>query len=140
MIIIYQPEGQDERRWDLRGTQILHSEGEAVERVTGQTWAEVEQQLSRGSARSMRAVAWVLVKRGEPTLRYSAFDPPLGAVQIDFDHEERAVLREEIEKNPDLSDAERAAALEELADPEPAEDTEDPKAEAPVGEDLGTAA
>jgi hypothetical protein len=117
VIITYSPQDGEARAWDLKKVRILSSEAEAVERATDLTYAQVKDQLSKGSARALRAVGWVLAKREAPTLRYGQFDPPEDELDIDFDAEERALLREEAESNPDLTDAQREQLLEALADP-----------------------
>jgi hypothetical protein len=126
VIITYSPQDGEARRWDLKTVRLLSSEAEAVERATDLTYAQVRDLLSKGSARALRAIAWVLAKRDAPTLRYGQFDPAEDELDIDFDAAERAVLREEALSSPDLSDAEREQFLALLAEPEPEAAETDP--------------
>ncbi|MEU9793834.1 hypothetical protein AB0E27_24935 [Streptomyces sparsogenes] len=114
MIIVYAPEGGDERRWDLKTARILATEAEAVERVTGLEWEQAKSKVLNGSMLATRAVAWVLLKRDEPTLRYAQFTPAAAELAYELDGEEMAVIREEIEKNPEIGEDERAALLAQL--------------------------
>lgn len=120
MIIAYTPQDGTEHRWDLKTARILSTEAVAVEKVTDLTWPQVKANLAQGSIGSLRAVAWILSKRDDPTLRYSQFDPAEEELELDFDAEERALLRAEVEQSEDLTDTERAQALAALADPEDA--------------------
>lgn len=134
MIIVYAPEGADAHRWDLKTVRVLSSEAEAVEKVTGLTWAQVKKNLSEGSMTAMRAVAWILAKRDDPTLRYRGFDPAEGELDVDFDRQERAALREAINTDDELTDAQRAVALQALEDTDPDEEPDpQPDAEADQG-------
>lgn len=133
MIIIYAPEGVERRTWNLKEVRFMSSEAEAVERATGLEWQEAKARVVKGSMLALRAVTWVLLKRDQPTLRYTAFDPAENEIGVDLDAEEWGVLREELAASEDLSDAERAAALAQLdaeitgAEPADAEPDEVPK-------------
>ncbi|MCP9209280.1 hypothetical protein [Streptomyces cucumeris] len=114
MIIVYVPEDGEERRWDLKTARITAVEAEAVERATGLEWEQAKAKVLNGSMLATRAVAWVLLKRDQPTLRYVQFVPAANELGYDLDAEEMAAIREGIENNPDLDEDERAAALAQL--------------------------
>src|SRR5882757_529265 len=118
MIIEFTPADGEARRWDLKTTAILIPEAAAVEKVCGERWPQVKAAALEGGAQALWAIAWVLMKRDDPTLRMTQWTPAADALSVDFDAEERALLRAEADKNPDLTDAERAAINRELADPE----------------------
>lgn len=117
MIIEYAPEGGERRRWDLNAVKLMASEAETLERLTGWTWHEAKQQLSKGSMRALRSFAYVLEKRANPSLRYSQFEPAADELDYWLDDVERKAWREELETAPDLDDEQREemlAALDEL--------------------------
>jgi hypothetical protein len=108
--------GGEELRWDFHPARLMSVEAEAIEKVTGLTYAEWGAALLKGSAGSSRALVWVLRKRSEPTLRYRDVDFPIGDLGIDLDAEEKAAVRVELASNTTLTDDERAEALAALGD------------------------
>lgn len=114
MILIYEPEGGEPRRWDLKQIRFMSTEAENVERVTGMEWQEAKARVIKGSMLALRAIVWVLAKRDEPALRYSAFDPAENEIGVDFDAEEWQAVRDELAKSPDMSEEERALALAQI--------------------------
>lgn len=104
--------------WNLKEVKILASEAESVENVTGVKWGQVLGEITSGSITALRSVTWVLLKRETPTLRYRDFDPAADDMDVEFDAEERKAMREEIQKSPDLTEAEKSQAMIMLADPE----------------------
>lgn len=142
MIIVYAPSGGDTHRWNLKDARILATEAEAIERVTGLEWAAARAKVVKGSMLALRALAWVLFKREQPTLKYSQFQPAADELTYEYDAEERAVIRKNIEDDDDLTAEEKAEILAEmdeedarLAENEPA-DVEDPE-EAPKASAAG---
>lgn len=128
MILIYEPEGGERRTWNLKEIRFMSSEAETVERSTGLEWQEAKARVIKGSMLALRAIVWVLVKRDQPALRYTQFDPAENEIGVDFDTEEWAVVRDELANSPDLDDEQRAIALAQLdaeaagaapAEPEP---------------------
>lgn len=133
MIITYTPADGDERRWDLKDVRILMPEAAAVERVVGERWPQVKAAAMQGGAQALWAIAWVLMKREDPTLRMTAWAPAEDELGVDFDPEERALLRAEALKNPDLTDEQREQVLAELADPEDGQAADEgPEGKAPA--------
>ncbi|MEV0183807.1 hypothetical protein AB0I54_31665 [Streptomyces sp. NPDC050625] len=114
MIIVYAPEDGQTHRWDLKTARILATEAEAVERVTDLDWATARSKVVKGSMLALRAIAWVLLKRSQPALRYTQFDPAAGELGFEYDADERAVIRANIETDEDLTEEERAGILAEL--------------------------
>jgi hypothetical protein len=114
LILIYAPEGGERRTWNLKEVRFMATEAEAVERATGVEWQEAKARVIKGSMVALRAVVWVLVKRDEPTLRYSAFDPAEHEIGVDLDAEEWGVLREELANSDDMSDEQKALMLAQL--------------------------
>jgi len=120
LIIIYRPEGGQEHRWDLRSKEsgkLKSSEAELVEETLDLTWVEFEQKLLRGWMRGLRTLAWVLLRRDDPALTLDGFDPDGEELDVDLDAAERAQLRAEVERSPDLTPEQRAEALAKFADP-----------------------
>lgn len=128
MIIVYAPEGGETHRWDLKEIRILATEAEAVERVTDLEWEAARTKIVKGSMLALRAVAWVLMKRTDPSLRYAQFAPAAAELSYEYSKEERAAIRANVETSPDISDEERAAILAEF-------DEADEALDAPADED-----
>lgn len=126
MIVIYQPEGAEPHRWDLKKVRILSTEAEAIERCTGLEWEKVTRKVATGSMLAIRAVAWVLLKREDTSLAYRAFVPAAGELGYEPDAEELAVIRDLIEKDTSMDPDEKAEMLadfdEVLAEAEAAAD------------------
>lgn len=114
MIIVYAPEGSDEKRWDLKTARIMAPEAEAVERATGLEWEQAKTKVLNGSMLAIRAITWVLMKRDQPNLRYAQFTPAAAELAYELDGEEMAVIRQEIERNPELDEDERESLLAQL--------------------------
>lgn len=73
MIIIYTPaEGEPQQ---LDAGRLRTSEIQVAERTADMPWAEIRQGLQDGNVTAIRTVAWVLLKRSQPSLRYGEFDP-----------------------------------------------------------------
>ncbi|MEV6651192.1 hypothetical protein [Streptomyces sp. NPDC051219] len=73
MIITYTPEGGEEQQLDAG--RLRTSEIQIVERTADLVWPDVRQGLKDGNVTAIRAVAWVLLKRDQPGLKYGEFDP-----------------------------------------------------------------
>lgn len=74
MLVIYTPAEGAPERYSVDDLSAIESE--AIERVTGMEWHEVDQALRKQAPGAMRAVLWVWRKRQQPTLRFSDFDVP----------------------------------------------------------------
>jgi hypothetical protein len=138
VIIVYRPDEGEERRWDLSQTRIMAVEAEQVERITDLTWNQARERLADGSMRALRAIAFVLLKRDQPTLRYGEFNPPASALDWEFDTGELVRLRETIvaSDEPEESKAEALADVDALLAERVADDAAEaadlvPKASAP---------
>lgn len=116
MFLTYRPEGADERRWPFKPERLMSAEAEAIERQTGWTYEEFGERLIKGSVTARRALLWVMLKREEPTLRYSQVDVPSGSVALDYERHELEAIRDKVAENADLSEREQRAALASLDD------------------------
>ena len=54
--------------YSLNTLKMTFAEGEAVERITGLSFAEVGPAIDQGNLKPMRAMMWVAAKRVNPTL------------------------------------------------------------------------
>jgi hypothetical protein len=122
VIIFYVPEGGEPQHYDTR--KLLTSEASAAGRALGMKWPEIREALSGDDPEAMRAVAWVMRKRQEPTLRFGEFDPAVDELVVRWDHREIADRVAEAAK-VDASDDERAlfyrVLVRNAADPAAAE-------------------
>lgn len=74
MILIYRAEDSTEERFDI--DELSSIESEAIERVTGMDWDEIETELKAQRPGVMRAVLWSFRKRDDSGLQFSSFDVP----------------------------------------------------------------
>lgn len=122
MIIVFTPEGGDEERYDTR--KLLTSEASAAGRAIGMKWAGLREALNEDDPEAMRAVAFVMRKRGNPQLRFADFDPAVDELTVKWDHREITDRVTEAAKI-DGADEERAAfhriLIRNAADPGAAE-------------------
>lgn len=114
MILIYEPADGPAERYDL--DEMSAVESEAVERVTGVKWPQVEQDLREQSPTALRAVLWAWRKRQTPTLRYADFDVPgwRKRLRARLSAEEVAELVEAVDQQYGDNEANHAQALREL--------------------------
>lgn len=129
MLITYAPDEGDKQEWQFKGRTLMATEAEAIEKVTGIDWGEFSGRLMAGSPTAKRGLLWALLKREEPTLRFSACDFPIGSVEVELDEEEKADLRAAVRRSPSLTEEQRREALAQLggeeADDEPGPKDED---------------
>jgi len=118
MIIVYAPRDGETHRWNMKEVRILSTEAEAVERVTDLEWDKARAKVLKGSMLALRAIAWVLMKRQEPALRYGEFVPEAGELGYEWDADERAVIRANIVSDDDLAPGEKALILAEFDEAE----------------------
>ncbi len=114
MILVYAPEGADERRWTFKPEKLMSSEAEAIEKATHLTYAEFGMELIKGSVTARRALLWVLLKREDAPLRLAQVDPPVGSITVEYEVDELIAMRDGVQQDTSLSDDERAAVLEQL--------------------------
>jgi hypothetical protein len=130
VLLIYRPEGADERRWTFQPEKLLSSEAEALEKVTGMTYQEFGQALIKGSATARRALLWVYLKREDAPLRFNQIDVPVGAISLDYETHELVAIRDALKDDKSLSDEDRAQAIDgiqELIDAQADGEDEAPK-------------
>lgn len=115
MHLIYRPEGVKPLSWDFTVGRFRIDEAEAVERQTGQTIQELGQGLKRGSAVSIHAFLWLLLRRdpGRRQLRFDEVTFVLDEVTVDLDDDEKQrvldALQAQLDAGEGLSDLERQA-------------------------------
>lgn len=86
MIIHYQPEGGDLQRLDAG--RMRASEIQIIERTADDHWSSLKGAMRQGDINALRTVAWAILKRSNPALRYSEFDPWEGELRVRLDNTE----------------------------------------------------
>ncbi|MEU5077106.1 hypothetical protein AB0G76_36990 [Streptomyces asoensis] len=133
MIIQYQPEGGELQRLDAG--RLRASEIQIIERTADGRWAEIKEAMGEGDINALRTVAWALLRRSQPSLRYGEFDPWEGELRARLDKREVAAYAHRILEAYRDQPEDLAEAFDELRgaadDPETAEaaiaDVTDPK-------------
>ncbi|MFI8962047.1 hypothetical protein ACIGO8_08020 [Streptomyces sp. NPDC053493] len=86
MLIVYTPAGGEAAHFDLRS--IRTAEASIISRALDTTWRKVKELLADDDPEAMRAVAWAVKKRSEPTLRLADFDPLVDELTVRLDKTE----------------------------------------------------
>ncbi len=97
MKFVYTPEGADPRSWDFDPNKLLNVEAEIIERHTGLTFAEVIENMSKGSMLALHGILFVLLKRSDPTLKWDSVQFSLSELDLDLDEDEAQAARAELE-------------------------------------------
>lgn len=128
MKIVYTPESGDNREWAYKPQKMLSVDAEAIERVTGWTFQEFGEKFMAGSALAQHALLWVLLRRDNRALKFSDVRFAMDEMNVDFDAEERAAMREALDGPDagDLSDDERIQLEKYLAESEDDDSAADP--------------
>jgi len=136
MIIYYTPEDGPPREFEFLPSRLISPEAEAIEKVgrggDWDTFEEFGQKFLKGSIRAYRAALWVMLKRENPTLRFSDLVFRVGEVSVDYSKTELIKIREALEKEDDedtdisIALAQVNSALKEKVDEEVIPDLKDP--------------
>lgn len=118
MIVTYKPAGGDERTWTYRAAEMSSGDAEDIEDAVGKTFDEWQMALQTGGAKARRALLWIMLRRDTPGLRFRDVQFKMGELEVEFEREEKARLRAEVEKLKDIADADREQLLSLLADDE----------------------
>ncbi|MFJ6810659.1 hypothetical protein ACIQRK_32425 [Streptomyces anulatus] len=136
MIIIYSPEGGEPERLDAG--RLRASEIQIAERTADRPWDVLKGSLVDCDVTALRTLAWVIKKRADPSLRFSAFDPFEDELKVRLDARETHRYAAEMFARYGHDPVELAGAWEELreaaddpaiADAAIKEQTDGPKAE-----------
>lgn len=130
MIVTFTPTESDTRTYEYKPRLFPNKDAETIERLTGTSYQKFVQDVSSGNALARRALVFVFEKRVHPTLKWDAFDFPYGAVEVEYDRDEYAAMREAIESDTTLDDEAKAPIVAQLREFEESA-PEVPKAPAP---------
>jgi hypothetical protein len=86
LLIVYSPAGGEVERFDIR--TLRTSEASIAQKTLGISWAEIQKGIDIDDPEILRGVAYVLKKRGQPTIRYGDFDPLIGELITKLDQRE----------------------------------------------------
>lgn len=116
MKFIYKPEGTEEpdwKTWEFDPDKLMSPEAEAIERLTGFTYSEWGDAVSRGSMAAIHGLLYVMLKRENPTLKYDSVVFCLAEIDFEVDDEESAEIRATLEQRVEAGEvlAEDDAAL-----------------------------
>ena len=130
MIVTFTPTEGDSRAYEFKPRLLPNRDAELLEKLTGKSYQTFVQDATSGNALARRALVFMFEKRTHPTLKWDAFDFPYGAVEVEYDRDEYAAMREAIEADKSLDDEERAPIVAQLREFEESA-PEVPKAPAP---------
>lgn len=98
MKLIYTPEGGERQEWVYKPGKLRASDAELLERRTGMSWGDFNQTLARGSMLARRALLWHFLRQTHATLRFEDVDFALDELSLEFDRQEWAHIRREVEQ------------------------------------------
>lgn len=68
MEFVYKPDGAPEQRWPFAPARMSNKESVLIERLTGWTFLEWQDQFFAGSVTAAHALLWILLRRKNPEL------------------------------------------------------------------------
>ena len=86
MLIVHTPAGGTPEEFDIRSVRV--NEASIVSRTMDTTWKKVKERLFDDDPEAMQAVAWVIKKRTEPSLRLADFNPVADELAVRLDKTE----------------------------------------------------
>ncbi|WP_328739872.1 hypothetical protein OHA91_22755 [Streptomyces erythrochromogenes] len=113
MIILYQPADGEEQQFDMR--RLRASEAQIIERTTDMKWSAIKIGVRDDDPTAMRGVVWAMLKRQQPSLRWSEFDPAVDELTSRFDAREVASYAADIVALPEDRQAGAIAELKAYA-------------------------
>ncbi|WP_329187051.1 hypothetical protein [Actinacidiphila glaucinigra] len=93
MFLIYTPEDGEPQRFRYVPQKLMTAEREALERRSGQDFADFTKGVLNGNAVCRRALLWVLLKRQHPTLRYEDVDFAWDELELQYSKQEYELMR-----------------------------------------------
>lgn len=117
MKFVYKPEGAEPRSWDFDPAKLMSPEAEAIERLTGMTYGEWGDAVTRGSITALHGLLYVMLKRGNPTLTYDQVEFCLEDIDFEVEDVEAEEIRVALEQRTEAGetlDTGDAALLEQL--------------------------
>jgi hypothetical protein len=98
--LVYQPEGSDEpTRWPYNPRKLMSAEREAIEKRTGQPFAEFTKAVIQGSSLARRALLWVMLKRDHPTTKFDDVDFAWDELRLEYSRQEYAQMIADASEN-----------------------------------------
>lgn len=70
--LVYKPEGVEPKSWPFDPEKMPSNELILIEQLTGMTFGEWADAITRGSMTALHAALWVLLRRADDTLEPSA--------------------------------------------------------------------
>lgn len=123
MILFYSNDGGSTQRLDA--SRMRASEIQVIERTADGRWDDIRAAALEGEINAMRVIAWAVLKRATPTLRFGDFDPYEGDLRARLDDREMRVFAEQIYAKYGANPDELAEAIAELRDSAADPDTVD---------------
>ena len=117
MRLIYTPEGAEKQEFDFVPQKLMSPEAEAIESVGGSAWDSFDDfgvLFMKRNMRAKRAALWIMLKRQQPTLKFKDLEISVGSIEIDYDDDEKRLIREAIAADPDMDPDDRAMYLKQI--------------------------
>lgn len=118
MRLIWTPEDGEKREWSFRPMQLMTQDVEDIEAVGGAMWRSFDEfgdVFMRGNRRAHRAALWILLRAERPRLEFHDLQLRADEVEVDFEPDEAAILREQLGSDRSLDPAQREFLVAALA-------------------------
>jgi hypothetical protein len=86
MIVVFTPAEGEQQQFDPVSLRV--SEASIAQRTAGMKWQDIVNGLTTDDLEAMRVIAWVCLKRSQPSLRYDDFDPGVTELSSRLDRRE----------------------------------------------------
>lgn len=104
MYLVYQPEGAEEpQRFQYKPQKLMSAEREALERRSHMDFADFTKGVLNGNAVCRRALLWVMLKRGHPTLKYEDVDFAWDELTLEYSKQEYELMRANLIESGDAT-------------------------------------
>lgn len=98
MKLIYTPDDGERQEWVYKPGKLRAGDAELLERRTNMSWGDFNQALARGSILPRRALLWYFLRQTHATLRFEDVDFALDELSLEFDRQEWAAIRQQVEE------------------------------------------
>jgi hypothetical protein len=114
MLVTFQPEGQEKpSEWQFRPQEVMQSQAEMIEKRSGMSFPEWTEALGKGNSKARKVLLWHLMTRdGQPVRIEEIPDFRYADLKVDPSLDEMQDIRETVLSSKDISDEDRATALE----------------------------
>jgi hypothetical protein len=114
MRLIFTPEDGEKREWEFTPLRLMSFQTDWLEEAGGETWASYDEWarlFGRGNRKAQRAALWVMLRAEQPDLKWRHLVIRNDELDVVWESQDMAAIRERILADPSLGDDERTDLL-----------------------------